>query len=288
MLEERLPVTPRRPGPGVLAPASPSRRSTSTATGRPGRHLGLVARGDGDTPVMRLLGHYDDTYVREHGRWRFQRRIAHTDIPYRDWTCPPTGWRPRQRPAAASPPARARQPMATTRRLRRLEDLEQIHQLFIDYKTVLDRKDFGAYAALFAEDGEFIAGAQRAKGRAAIQALVAAMPGTTCSARRSARTSTWWSTRRSSWTPTMPTGRAPSPRGCTWSRETTAGLPVQARALRRRARAGGRPVAVPAPRGAHGHSRDVTTRRRSRTAAAAPRRPARRRRARTASGPSTS
>ncbi|HEV2239945.1 MAG TPA: nuclear transport factor 2 family protein, partial [Streptosporangiaceae bacterium] len=63
-------------------------------------------------------------------------------------------------------------------RLRRLEDLEQIQRLFIEYKTVLDRKDFSGYAALFAEDGEFVAGGtQQAKGRAAIQALVEAMPG---------------------------------------------------------------------------------------------------------------
>jgi len=62
-------------------------------------------------------------------------------------------------------------------RLRRLEDLARIRQLFVDYKIVLDKQDFGAYAGLFAEDGEFIAGTQRAKGRAAIQALVGGMPG---------------------------------------------------------------------------------------------------------------
>jgi uncharacterized protein (TIGR02246 family) len=62
-------------------------------------------------------------------------------------------------------------------RLRRLEDVEQIRQLFVDYARVLDQKDFGAYAALFAEDGEFIAGPQRAKGRASIRALVQAMLG---------------------------------------------------------------------------------------------------------------
>jgi hypothetical protein len=62
-----------------------------------------------------------------------------------------------------------------------LEDLEQIRQLFVEYKTVLDQQDFAAYGALFAADGEFIAtpqeGLQQAKGPAAIQALVEAMPG---------------------------------------------------------------------------------------------------------------
>jgi hypothetical protein len=27
-------------------------------------------------------GHYDDTLVRQEGRWRFQRRVASNDIPY--------------------------------------------------------------------------------------------------------------------------------------------------------------------------------------------------------------
>jgi hypothetical protein len=140
----------------------------------------LVGRDDADAPVMRLLGHYEDTYVREHGRWRFQRRIAHTDIPHRpldvpaDWTAAGAAGsaasRPAPEPASAGDGADAR--------LRRLEDLEQIQRLFSEYKTVLDRKDFSGYAALFAEDGEFVAGGtQQAKGRAAIQALVEAMPG---------------------------------------------------------------------------------------------------------------
>jgi hypothetical protein len=140
----------------------------------------LVGRDDADAPVLRLLGHYDDTYVRENGRWRFQRRIAHTDIPQRpldvpaDWAA--AGEAESAAPQSAPEPAAAGD--GADARLRRLEDREQIHRLFIEYKTVLDRKDFSGYAALFAEDGEFIAGrTQQAKGRAAIQALVEAMPG---------------------------------------------------------------------------------------------------------------
>jgi ketosteroid isomerase-like protein len=135
-----------------------------------------VGRGDAGTPVMRLLGHYQDSYVREHGRWRYQRRIAHTDIPHRELTLPKSS-------ATASPPTDGKTvPQGTAEeRLRRLEDLEQIRQLFVEYKMVLDRQDFAAYGALFAADGEFIAtpdqGLQQAKGPAAIQALVEAMPG---------------------------------------------------------------------------------------------------------------
>jgi ketosteroid isomerase-like protein len=132
-----------------------------------------VGRGDADTPVMRLLGHYDDVYVRERGRWRYQRRIAHTDIPHRELELP-AAWSSGDAASDAGGEAQAGDPLE---RLRRLEDLEQIRQLFVEYKTVLDKQDFAAYGALFAADGEFVAGPQRARGPAAIQALVEAMPG---------------------------------------------------------------------------------------------------------------
>jgi hypothetical protein len=136
-----------------------------------------VGRGDADTPVMRLLGHYQDTYARKRGRWRYQRRIAHTDIPHRELELP-AAWADDAAVAGAGAGVAAGDAEA---RLRRLEDLEQIRQLFVEYKMVLDKQDFAAYGALFAADGEFIAtppqGLQRAKGPAAIQALVEAMPG---------------------------------------------------------------------------------------------------------------
>lgn len=58
-------------------------------------------------------------------------------------------------------------------RVRRLEDLLAIHQLFIDYGRYLDAGDVDAYASLFAEDGEVLLGPLgRAKGRAAIRELM--------------------------------------------------------------------------------------------------------------------
>lgn len=63
-------------------------------------------------------------------------------------------------------------------RLRRLEDKDEIMDLFLAYRRALDEKDFAAYAALFAADGEFIAGEMRARGPAAIQELVEGMLGT--------------------------------------------------------------------------------------------------------------
>jgi ketosteroid isomerase-like protein len=66
-------------------------------------------------------------------------------------------------------------------RLARLEDLEEIRELFADYRRYLDGKDFRAYAGLFASDGEFVAGENdtiRATGPEAIFALVDGMRGT--------------------------------------------------------------------------------------------------------------
>ena len=58
-------------------------------------------------------------------------------------------------------------------RLRRLEDLEEIRQLFVDYGRHLDAGDVEAYADLFADDGEILLGPiGRAKGRPAIVELM--------------------------------------------------------------------------------------------------------------------
>jgi uncharacterized protein (TIGR02246 family) len=59
-------------------------------------------------------------------------------------------------------------------RLRRLEDLIEIQQLFVNYGHCLDRGDFAAYAQLFAEDGEFLMGPVGcAHGREEIEAVMA-------------------------------------------------------------------------------------------------------------------
>jgi uncharacterized protein (TIGR02246 family) len=177
MLTERLPA--RQPGPQsswhlltdpvIIVDGD---RATGLLT------WSWVGRGDGNVPVMRLLGTYEDTYVREDGRWRFRTRIAHTNIPGKELQLP-VGW---GQDAQAGRPAPSESTSAdpgladTETRLRRLEDLEAIRRLFMEYKVVLDRQDFAAYADLFAEDGEFVAGPGVAKGRAAIREMVEAMP----------------------------------------------------------------------------------------------------------------
>jgi uncharacterized protein (TIGR02246 family) len=54
-----------------------------------------------------------------------------------------------------------------------MEDLQEIHQLFVDYGNHLDRGDLDAYSELFADDGELLLGpVMRAKGRDEIKATM--------------------------------------------------------------------------------------------------------------------
>jgi hypothetical protein len=57
-------------------------------------------------------------------------------------------------------------------RLRRLEDVEEIRALLLEYGRRLDAADFVGYAELFAKEGELDAQLGRAIGRAAIVALL--------------------------------------------------------------------------------------------------------------------
>jgi 3-phenylpropionate/cinnamic acid dioxygenase small subunit len=53
--------------------------------------------------------------------------------------------------------------------LQRLEDLEEIRQLFEDYIYYLDRGEFAQYASLFAREGRMRLGPARADGRDEIE-----------------------------------------------------------------------------------------------------------------------
>ncbi len=71
-------------------------------------------------------------------------------------------------------------------RLRRLEDLQEIQQLFIDYGAHLDAGRFEQYAALFAREGEVKLGPMgRAKGPAAIRELMEKVLGARTDAEKS-------------------------------------------------------------------------------------------------------
>jgi uncharacterized protein (TIGR02246 family) len=53
-------------------------------------------------------------------------------------------------------------------RLQRLEDMEEIRTLLIDYGRFLDSRDLAAYSRLFAKDGEWVGGFGSAQGPAGI------------------------------------------------------------------------------------------------------------------------
>lgn len=83
MLEERLPPNPPAPGPTTVHVVTEpvidldGDEATGTLT------WALLRRDEADTPVLELLGHYEDRYVRVAGAWRFASRLAIVDIPER-------------------------------------------------------------------------------------------------------------------------------------------------------------------------------------------------------------
>jgi hypothetical protein len=40
-----------------------------------------VVRGEGDKPVLRMLGHYNDVLRRVNSAWKFEVRDARSDVP---------------------------------------------------------------------------------------------------------------------------------------------------------------------------------------------------------------
>ena len=63
---------------------------------------------------------------------------------------------------------------AVEARLQRLEDVEAIHALLVDYGRALDKRDYQAYGALFAQDGSWKGGMGTATSPDAIGKMVAA------------------------------------------------------------------------------------------------------------------
>jgi hypothetical protein len=69
-------------------------------------------------------------------------------------------------------PAPARAQESTTARIQRLEDIEEIRTVLIDYGRYLDAHDLVSYSNLFATDGEWVGGFGTAKGPAEVLALM--------------------------------------------------------------------------------------------------------------------
>jgi|SRR5690348_10213339 hypothetical protein len=57
-------------------------------------------------------------------------------------------------------------------RVRRLEDTEGVWHLFMEYRRLLDARDYAAYSQLFVEDGEWLGNLGEARGPAEIEALL--------------------------------------------------------------------------------------------------------------------
>jgi uncharacterized protein (TIGR02246 family) len=57
-------------------------------------------------------------------------------------------------------------------RLQKLEDMEEIRALLLNYGKTLDNRDLKAYAELFTKDGEWIGGFGSTKGRAELLAFM--------------------------------------------------------------------------------------------------------------------
>jgi len=57
-------------------------------------------------------------------------------------------------------------------RLQKLEDMEEIRTLLLDYGRTLDARDLRAYSELFTKDGEWIGGFGSVKGRAELLAFM--------------------------------------------------------------------------------------------------------------------
>ena len=75
-------------------------------------------------------------------------------------------------PAAAQAPRGAQADPAVLARLQRLEDMEEIRTLLLDYGRLLDARDLAGYSRLFAKDGEWVGGFGSAQGPAAIQVFM--------------------------------------------------------------------------------------------------------------------
>ena len=73
---------------------------------------------------------------------------------------------------------RAGEERSLAARVQRLEDLEEIRILLLDYGRFLDARDFGAYSRLFAKDGTWTGGFGSVQGPAAIQAFMEKNMGT--------------------------------------------------------------------------------------------------------------
>jgi uncharacterized protein (TIGR02246 family) len=82
-------------------------------------------------------------------------------------------------PIAAVPVRAAQEPTLTVeQRLRRVEDELAIRRVLVDYSATQDARDYAAYSALFAREGEWVNGKTVHKGPEAIRRMLVGLYGT--------------------------------------------------------------------------------------------------------------
>jgi uncharacterized protein (TIGR02246 family) len=117
-----------------------------------------VRVGPNNQVTVGAIGQYEDVMVKRAGQWLIRSRKI---TPFTDGS---------STPAAQARPAPADVPPAV--RLQRLEDMEEIRTLLLDYGRFLDSRDLAAYSRLFAKEGEWVGGFGSARGPEEILAFM--------------------------------------------------------------------------------------------------------------------
>jgi uncharacterized protein (TIGR02246 family) len=116
-----------------------------------------VRVGPNNQVTVGAIGQYEDVIVKRGGQWLIRSRKI---TPFTAGNAAAAA--PAARPAQASPDSR----------LQRLEDMEEIRTLLLDYGRFLDSRDLVAYSRLFAKDGEWVGGFGSARGPEEILAFM--------------------------------------------------------------------------------------------------------------------
>jgi uncharacterized protein (TIGR02246 family) len=118
-----------------------------------------VRVGPNNQVTVGAIGQYEDVIVKRTGQWLIRSRKI---TPFTDGNIATAAQTARPAQADASPAAR----------LQRLEDVEEIRTLLLDYGRFLDARDLVAYSRLFAKDGEWVGGFGSARGPEEILAFM--------------------------------------------------------------------------------------------------------------------
>jgi len=118
-----------------------------------------VRVGPNNQVTVGAIGQYEDVIVKRGGQWLIRSRKI---TPFTDGNTT----------ASAQPARSAPADVSAAIRLQRLEDMEEIRTLLLDYGRFLDARDLAAYSRLFAKDGEWVGGFGSARGPEEILAFM--------------------------------------------------------------------------------------------------------------------